>query len=130
MRWLHKLLGNRGERAAAKYLRRQGLRILRRNWQTRWGEIDLIARDGDTIVFVEVKTRASGVAGDGSEAVDALKQRHLTNAALAFLKQHGLLEHRSRFDVVTLLWPENAREPEIHHYRNAFPPVGFGQMYS
>ena len=130
MRWLHKLLGDRGERAAERFLRQAGLRILRRNWKSRSGEIDLIARDGDWIVFVEVKTRRSAAAGDGAEAVTSDKQRHLTQAALAFLKEHGLLDRSARFDVVTLTWPDGAKHPDVRHYRNAFPPVGFGQMYS
>jgi putative endonuclease len=50
--------------------------------------------------------------------------------ALAYLKRHGLLEQRARFDVVTIIWPEGSRRPEIEHYKNAFEPTGFGQMYS
>ena len=128
--WLARWLGNRGERAAARYLRRQGFRILARQHSTRLGEIDLIALDGDCVVFVEVKTRRSESAGHPVEAVTPEKQRQLTRLALAWLKQHNLLEHRARFDVVAVLWPEGSRRPEIQHYRNAFEPVGFGQMYS
>src|SRR5947209_6203352 len=78
-----RLLGDRGERAAARYLRRQGLRVLVRGYRTRCGEIDLIARDGDTLVFVEVKARQRGVP---AEAVTAEKQRRITLAALHFLR--------------------------------------------
>ncbi|MEX1095014.1 MAG: YraN family protein [Planctomycetales bacterium] len=121
--WIRKLLGNRGERAAARFLRRQGYRILARQHASRFGEIDLIARDGEWIVFVEVKTRRSDVAGLPVEAVDQRKQRQMTRAALAWLKRRGLLDHRSRFDVIGILWPEGSRQPRIDHYRNAFPGV-------
>jgi putative endonuclease len=127
---LNRLLGNEGERRAAKYLRGLGYRILARQSSGRIGEIDLIALEGETIVFVEVKTRRSQAAGHPVEAVTPAKQRKLTNVALAYLKRHGLLERRARFDVVTIIWPSGARHPEITHYRNAFEPTGFGQMFS
>src|SRR4051812_21291586 len=94
---LSKLLGDRGERVAARHLRRQGLGIILRGYRTPLGEIDLIARDGPTLVFVEVKARRQG---EPAEAVTPEKQRRLTLAALEFLKRHGLLEQPSRFDVV------------------------------
>ncbi len=114
---LRRLLGDRGEREAARWLRRQGFRILVRGYRTRRGEIDLIARDGDTVVFIEVKTRREG---EPAEAVTPEKQRRLTLAALQFLKQHRLLDERSRFDVVALVWPDAQRPPTIEHIRNAF----------
>lgn len=128
--WLARLLGNKGERQAARFLRRLGYRIVARQHKNQFGEIDLIALDGDCVVFVEVKTRRSTAAGHPAEAVDSAKQRQLTRLALVWLKQQGLLEHRARFDVVAILWPEDAGRPEIEHYRNAFEPVGSGQMYS
>ncbi len=124
--WLSRLLGDRGEREAAAYLRRQGLRIVARNYRTPLGEIDLIARDGDTVVFVEVKTRRQG---EPAEAVTPEKQRRLTLAALHFLKARGLLEYRSRFDVVAIVWPETDRTPDIEHFRAAFDAVGKGQFF-
>ncbi|MBW3541984.1 MAG: YraN family protein [Planctomycetes bacterium] len=128
--WLKKLLGDRGERAAARFLRRQGLKILARQCSSRLGEIDVIARDGDCVVFVEVKTRRSSAAGDPVEAVTFGKQKQLTRVALSWLKSRGLLEHRARFDIVAVLWPEGARKPEIRHYRNAFEPIGVEGMFS
>ena len=128
--WLTKVFGNKGERLAARFLRRQGFKILARQYSNRFGEIDLIALDGRSVVFVEVKTRRSTAAGHPVEAITAGKQKKLTQVALAFLKRHALLEHPARFDVVTVLWPETSGKPEIKHYRNAFPPVGTGQMYS
>ena len=103
-----RLLGDRGERAAARYLRRQGFRILVRGYQTPRCEIDLIARDGATLVFIEVKTRRSGAP---AEAVTPEKQRRLTLAALQFLKEHGLLEQPARFDVVAIIWPDARHAP-------------------
>ena len=123
--WLAKLLGNRGENAACRFLRRQGYKILLRNCRSQWGEIDIIARDGDWIVFVEVKTRSSQAAGHPSEAVTRRKQIQLTKLALVWLKQRRLLDHRARFDVIAILWPEATVEPQIEHYVNAFPAVDF-----
>src|SRR5436305_1142587 len=74
------------------------------------GEIDLIAREGDPVVFVEVKTRRRG---EPAEAVTPEKQRRLTLAALQFLRQHDLLEQRSRFDVVAIVWPDPHSPPTI-----------------
>jgi putative endonuclease len=121
-RWL----GDRGERAAARYLRRQGLRIITRGFRTPRGEIDLIARDQQTLVFVEVKSRRWG---EPAESVTLEKQRRLTLAALQFLKRHRLLEHPSRFDVVAVVWPDDRQPPAIEHIRNAFEAVGRGQMF-
>jgi putative endonuclease len=122
----HLFLGRRGEREAERYLRRKGIRTLVRGYRTPWGEIDLVARDGETLVFVEVKTRQQG---EPAEAVDLEKQRRLTLAALRFLKEYGLLEQRCRFDVVALVWPDGQRTPEIEHFPNAFEAVGHGQMF-
>ncbi len=124
--FLNRFLGDQGERAAARFLRRQGFRVLLRGFRTKRGEIDLIARDGKTLVFVEVKSRRQGAP---AEAVTPEKQRRLTLAALEFLKKHRLLDHPARFDVVAIVWPENQREPSIEHFRNAFEAVGRGQMF-
>jgi putative endonuclease len=102
------------------------MRILMRGYTAHHGEIDLIARDGDTLVFVEVKTRRQGVP---AEAVTPEKQRRITLAALHFLREHGLLEQRCRFDIVAIDWPDDRREPRIDHIRNAFEAVGRGQMF-
>lgn len=128
--WLARWLGDAGERRAARYLRAQGYRILARQYRTPLGEIDLIALDGECIVFVEVKTRRSRAAGLPVEAVDGAKQAQLTRLALAYLKRRRLLDRAARFDVVAILWSEGNQEPQIMHYQNAFPPVGRGQMFS
>ena len=97
-----KTLGQRGEEAAARYLRRRRYKILARGHRFRLGELDLVALDGRTIVFVEVKTRESAEVGHPSEAVDHDKQRKLTQMALSFLKRHRLLEYPTRFDVIAI----------------------------
>ena len=124
-------LGQRGEAAAARFLRRRGYKIIARGDRHRRGELDLVAVDPDrTIVFVEVKTRKSADAGHPSEAVDANKQRRLTRLAVGFLKRHGLLEYPARFDVVAVTWPPGKRSPKIEHFENAFEAVGQDEFFS
>jgi putative endonuclease len=103
------------------------MRIIVRNYRTPQGEVDLIARDGDMVVFVEVKARRRG---EPAEAVTPEKQRRLTLAALHFLRRHRLLECAGRFDVVAIVWPGAGALPTVEHFRNAFPPIGRGQMFS
>ncbi len=121
-----RLLGDRGEREALRFLRKRGLRFLRRGYRTTQGEVDLIVRDGPTVVFVEVKTRRKGTP---AEAVTAEKQRRLTLAALHFLKRYQLLEQPCRFDVVAIVWPEGRARPEVEHLADAFEAVGRGQFF-
>lgn len=117
--WLNRLFGNKGERLAARFLKRQGYKILVRQARNRFGEIDLIALDGCTIVFVEVKTRGSHKAGHPAEAVDRRKQQQLTKAALAWLKTKRLTDRSCRFDVVAITLG-NEGDPLIEHIQNAF----------
>jgi putative endonuclease len=123
-------LDRRGERAAERHVRRLGYKIVARRERGPLGELDLIAVDQRTIVFIEVKTRRSHDAGRPDEAVDADKQQRLTRLALAYLKRHDLLEHPARFDVIGVTWPDGARRPTIDHFINAFEAVGRGQMFS
>ena len=122
-------LGDRGELAAERFLLRRGYVIIERGYHDKMGEIDIIAVDDDTIVFVEVKTRTSDVAGDPAEAVDEAKQIHLTKTAQGYLKWHRLTECRARFDVIAIVWPASTQHPGITHYENAFEPVGTFQMF-
>jgi len=124
-----KTLGARGENAAADYLRRLGYRILAVGERTPAGEIDIIAIDGRTVVFIEVKTRTTHDAGHPAEAVSGAKQRRISHIALAFLKHHGLLETPARFDIIAVTWPEGVREPDIQHYISAFEAISDGSMY-
>jgi putative endonuclease len=122
--------GGRGERAALKFLKRQRYKILHRGYRILGGELDIVAVEGRTIVFVEVKTRASHDAGHPAEAVDSHKQRQLTQLALAYLRRHRLLEFSARFDVIAITWPPNQKRPMIEHFKNAFEATGNGQMFS
>ncbi len=125
-----KTLGQRGEDAAARYLRRQGYKILARGDRSGPGELDLVMLDRKTIVFVEVKTRQSADIGRPEEAVDQQKQRRLTRLAVTFLKRHQLLNCPARFDVVAITWPEDSRSPTIDHIPNAFDAVGQWEFFS
>src|SRR5437879_13124712 len=93
-------LGRRGEEAAGNHLLSVGYRILERRYRTRAGEIDFIARDGDAIVFIEVKTRSSFLCGRPAEAVDARKRARIARAATLYLARLRAGEVACRFDVV------------------------------
>src|SRR5437879_2668372 len=128
--WWRRWFGSRSERAAARFLKKQGFRIVARNYSCSLGELDLIAVDGRCIVFVEVRsTEASDMTGP-AVSVDQAKQRRLTQLAIQFLKSKGLLDQPARFDVLTVSWPVDQSEPAIEHHRNAFEAVGRFQMYS
>ena len=123
-------LGRRGENAAARYLQRRGYIIVARGQRGQVGELDLVAVQDRTVVFVEVKTRASHDAGHPADAVDQKKQERLTRVALAYLKRHDLLECKARFDVIAITWPDSKKAPLIEHIQNAFEATGFDGMFS
>ena len=123
-------LGRRGEDAAARFLRRLGYVILARGHRDNIGEIDLVAVDGRTVVFIEVKTRTSHDAGHPADAVDSAKQQRLTRLALSYMKRHDLLECKARFDVVAVTWPAGRSRPQIEHFKSAFEAQGFDGMFS
>ncbi len=113
-----KILGERGERLAENYLKARGYKILERNFRIKLGEIDLIARHGDSICFVEVKTRAGFDVPQ--EAVSRPKQRRLIRMAQAYLKsKFDTIDIRSRFDVVAVEEREGL-SPRIELIANAF----------
>lgn len=97
-----KRIGDAGEDLAARHLEGLGWRVLARNWRGRSGELDLVAEDGATVVFVEVKARASRSHGLPEEAVDARKRARLARAALEFLRARGLGDRPARFDVAAV----------------------------
>lgn len=92
--------GNLGEEAAVRFLEERKYKILERNYRNRLGEIDIVAKDKDVLCFIEVKTRLSDDPGLALQAVSVFKQRKIAQAALSYLKQHHLLDHEARFDVV------------------------------
>jgi putative endonuclease len=114
---LNRLLGREGEDLAARFLKKQGYRILERNFSTRSGEIDLIALHDGAVVFVEVKTRTSNAFGAPELAVNPRKQRRMVKAALAYIKQRKLHQVPCRFDVVAIT---ASAEQKVEHIRNAF----------
>lgn len=117
-------VGRRGEEAARAFLKRQRVRILAENFACAAGEIDLIARDGDTLVFVEVKARTSAAFGPPHLAVHIRKQRQIVRAAEWYLAEQRLAEVACRFDVLALTFPEDGGAPRIDWVRNAFPAEG------
>ena len=128
--WWRRWFGTRSERAAARFLKRLGYRVVARNYSCPHGELDLVALDGDCVVFVEVRSTGSDDLGRPAESVNHAKQRRLTDLALYFLQQHRLLNHAARFDVLTLSWPAGRRAPAVIHYPNAFEAVGRFQMFN
>ncbi len=100
------------------FLADNGYKILARNYRSRLGEIDIIARDKDTICFVEVKARKDSRFGSPQEAISPLKQRQLSKAALTFLKQKDLLHKNARFDVVSVIYSEGGAKLDL--IKNAF----------
>lgn len=128
--WWRRWFGSRSERAAARFLRRLGYRILARNYTCPHGELDLIALEGRCIVFVEVRSTGCDNADRAAASVDDAKQRRLTRLALYYLQEHHLLDYPARFDVLALSWPPERSEPRIDHYRQAFEAIGRFQMYN
>jgi len=110
--------GRDGEALAEAVLLQSGYCILARNYRNRLGEIDIVARDGETLVFVEVKTRRSKRFGSAKLAVTAAKQKQLSRVALAYLKDGGRTGVKARFDVVAI--DTNRQPPRVEVIQNAF----------
>jgi len=119
-------LAQRGERAAARYLRWRGYRILARNARWKGGEIDIVALRRGVLVFVEVRTRRDDHPIRPAATVDARKQRRVAHAALSYMKRHRVLDKPARMDVIGVTWPEGAWRPRIEHIPNAFEAPGRG----
>jgi putative endonuclease len=121
-------LGAAGEVVAARYLERQGFEILARNCRSRLGEIDLVAREGAILVFVEVKSRRGAPAEPPQAGVDRRKQGRLARLALDYLAREWLRDLSCRFDVVAVTFdaddPEG-RPPRVEHFRAAFSAEGW-----
>lgn len=115
----HLLMGRKGERLACRFLMKQGFDVLARRFQARRGEIDLIALEGETLTFVEVKTRASKDFGDPWEFVGWEKRQSLQAAAEEFIARYDLGGRSYRFDIVSVVAPGTSKQ-EIHLHRNAF----------
>jgi len=111
-------IGKVGEEVAIQYLRQHGYQVLERNYRCRFGEIDLIARDGSTLAFIEVKTRRSRKFGPAAAAVTLEKQRHLVKASQVYLTRKHQVYELCRFDVVTI--ELEAHIPRIELIKDAF----------
>ena len=128
--WWRRWFGSRSERAAARFLGKLGYRILEHNFSCDLGEIDIVAVDGECIVFVEVRSTEGGDTALPALSVDLHKQQRLTRLALHYLQMRRLLEYAARFDVLAMSWPPTQAAPTIVHYPNAFDATDRFQMYS
>ena len=108
-----KELGKEGEEIAIRFLKKNGYKIIERNYVCKMGEMDIIAREKDTLVFVEVKTRTSTAFGPPQLAVNSAKQMQLSKVALYFLKEKQLEDTNARFDVVAILLGPKGKEIEL-----------------
>jgi putative endonuclease len=112
-------VGEYGERLAARHLTDAGMVVLDRNWRCAQGEIDIVARDGDVLIFCEVKTRRGTTFGDPVDAVVAAKVRRLRQLAAQWLATSGVRPAEVRFDVVSVL-PQERGPARVEHLRGAF----------
>ena len=115
-----KQIGDFGEDAACRFLESRKITVLKRNYHERGGEIDIIAKDGDTIAFIEVKTRASRAYGEPSEFVDFRKREKIIKTALGYL---GSDDVNMRFDVIEVMYAKRGEAlsvTEINHIKDAF----------
>ena len=114
-------LGLRGEKLAERFLRRRGMSVIARRYNTPAGEIDLIMKAGDTIVFVEVKTRRDDRMSDPEDAVNADKRRKMARCARCFVNERRLHQRPCRFDVVSVILPADGKSI-VKHIPEAFMP--------
>lgn len=117
-----KMLGEQGERIASEFLQERGCSVLRRNYRSAHREIDIVARQGNDLRFVEVKTRKEPVQGEAWEAVNLSKQRNVARAAKAFLAREcgGMNVDECHFDVVTIVWDRFCKEYKLEYFPDAF----------
>ena len=113
-------IGKIGEAFAVDYLKSQDYQILEQNYRLRFGEIDLIARQGRRTVFIEVKTRRSLKFGTPQTAVTPTKQKQISKVALSYLQEHNLLDGACRFDVIAVILSLKCKLINLHHIENAF----------
>ena len=109
----NKELGKKGEEVAFRFLKKNGYRILERNYVCKLGEIDIIAKEKDTLAFIEVKTRTSTLFGPPQLAVTHSKQMQLSKAALYFLKEKRMENVKARFDVMAILLEQTGEKIEL-----------------
>ncbi|MFM8496167.1 MAG: YraN family protein [Planctomycetia bacterium] len=113
-------LGKQGEAEAARYLRGIGYRIVATRERILRGDIDLVALDGRTVVFVEVRSRSSTAHGHPAETIGHHKQRRVAQLATAYIRRHRLEDCSVRIDVVTVTFDGPDGRPQVEHFQNAF----------
>jgi putative endonuclease len=111
-------LGERGERIAASYLKRHGYEILDTNYRCQWGEVDLIARKDDSLVFVEVRTRTNESYGTPAESLTYVKQERLITTAQTYLQALDILPKEWRIDLVSITFSPASSDPHVEHLEN------------
>ena len=114
-------IGKTGENAAFNYLKKHRYKILERNFRKPFGELDIVARKGDTVVFVEVKTRHGNEFGLPCESVTPAKQRRIVRAAYAYISENGI-DANYRFDIIEV-YHTNGKPEKLRHIQNAFEGV-------
>lgn len=121
MRLKRKELGAIGEAAAEQWLKKQGFRLLARNWRCRTGEIDFVGLEGELLVFIEVRTRSGSLAfGTPQESVDARKRRQIYETSQVYLHREREYDRQVRYDVLAVLTDRAGVITHIDHIRNAF----------
>ncbi len=118
--------GTAGEKAAADYLKKKGFKIISQNYQTRYGELDIVCTYKKYIVFAEVKTRSKNYMISGREAVNFSKQRKIIKAALQYMQSYKI-DLQPRFDVVEIVICDD--KFDISHIENAFTADGFNEYF-
>ncbi len=116
----HAFLGRAGEDAAIRHLEGLGLDIVERNYRCRLGEVDIIAREGDTLCFIEVKARRMGAFGGGLEAVEGRKRAQVRRVATYYLSRFGDTPPACRFDATEVWLDQSGRPQRVHVVKNAF----------
>ena len=115
-----KKLGEKGEKLAAKFLKRKGYKIIQLNYRCKLGEIDIIAQQDRTLIFAEVRTKQTEKFGPPQYSVSAAKRKQISKAALCYIKEKRLTEQSCRFDVIAITFSKESRRPMIEHIENAF----------
>jgi putative endonuclease len=123
-------IGALGERIAAQYLQQHHYKLVTTNFSTKAGEVDIIAEQGDTFVFIEVKTRQSTAYGQPAQAVTKAKQKRIIKASLAYIQKQQLTDTNMRFDIIEVLYIHDIQQDaNVNHIENAFDASAFRYFY-
>lgn len=120
MKQFNRQKGNEGESLAVGYLQKKGYKIIVRNFRTRFGELDIICRKNDTLIFVEVKTKTSGDFGTPEEMFTKSKLAKVKKMADVYLVTNNLNNYLCRIDLIAVNLDENSQKPQINHYENLY----------